>query len=304
MRNATSFIVGIGIIIVSIGSLSVPRGILGVSTMDTLVFGLLVFLGIFSGLLLYYGAFKIDKKILILGLIIGFSGWVSLLFWLTLAAQAFELAVIMLNGILAICLIFDAPLHIIVSYYFMMVPPFNVTLANIPIIFGLTVINMILACLSFIKAIIGEEFKRKKEEKIAKSEEEYQKLKEDAAIYIKKISSIYDNVSFGFISSKTELKKDDVHRLIEDLLHKEEISGRIKGDSIIFKEEEKEVKKSKFPINCPQCHYFFNKFHVPTQVLEGKFDYRQPVYCPKCKEEFTLFISKNPDTGRLDIQYT
>ncbi|MFX1449334.1 MAG: hypothetical protein ACFFCM_00745 [Promethearchaeota archaeon] len=304
MRNITSFILGIGIGIVSIVSLLFPRGILELSMIDSLIFYLVILLGIFSGIIFYYGANKINKKILIFGLIIGFFAWGFLSIWLSLALDASQVGAIIISLLSTILMIFDFPIHIIIGFYLYMFPTFNISLANIPILISLTIINIIMACLSFIISIRGEDFKRQKEERISKSKEEYKKQKAEAAEYIKKISSIYENVTFSFISSKTGIKIDEIHGLVEDLLHKEEITGKIKGKSIVFKEEEKEVKKSKFPINCPQCHYFFKKFHVPTQVLEGKFDYRQPVYCPKCKEEFTLFISKNLDTGRLDIQYT
>ena len=85
MRNASSFILAIGIGIVSILSLLFPRGILGVSMIDSMIFYLLTFLGIITGILFYYGAHQINKKILILGIIFGFAVWGTLLIWLILA---------------------------------------------------------------------------------------------------------------------------------------------------------------------------------------------------------------------------
>ncbi|MFX0138206.1 MAG: hypothetical protein ACFFDN_31480 [Candidatus Hodarchaeota archaeon] len=306
MKNSGNFILGLLIVIISIIFMAIPKGLLDISSVSMIIYNLFLFLGIFAAIILYYGVYQINKKNVIIGFIMSIGVWVYQIIYTIVLMTNCQFSVALLHFTLFLIILLGTTTSQLLAgiFYEVLVTPMNITLANGPIFILLSVFCLILAFISYMIAVRGKEFKMQKEERIAKSEEEYQKLKEDAVIYIKKISSIYDNVSFSFISSKTELKKDEILRIIIDLLHKEEISGSIKGNSIVFKEEEKKVKKSKFPINCPQCHYFFNKFHVPTQVLEGKFDYRQPVYCPKCKEEFTLFISKNPDTGRLDIQYT
>jgi len=64
-----------------------------------------------------------------------------------------------------------------------------------------------------------------------------EKAREEAIEYIKKLPSIYDDITFYELESKTKLDVNDLKPIIEEMIYSSQIKAKITGDSIFFGKE-------------------------------------------------------------------
>lgn len=86
-------------------------------------------------------------------------------------------------------------------------------------------------------------------ERSQKEIEEREKRHSNAIKYIKKLPSIYSEITIEKISSKTGIKAEDLELVIEDMIINKEIKAQIKSHKLVFKTEEVEAitKPKKIP---------------------------------------------------------
>lgn len=77
--------------------------------------------------------------------------------------------------------------------------------------------------------------------RLQKEIEEREKRHTNAIKYIKKISSIYSEITIEKIASKTKITSEQLEPIIEDLILNKEINAQIKSHKLVFKKEEAEV---------------------------------------------------------------
>ena len=83
---------------------------------------------------------------------------------------------------------------------------------------------------------------------------EREKRHNEAINYIKKIPSIYSEITFEKLESKTGIKFEELEPVIEDMILNKEIKAQIKGHKLVFKKEEAEViptskRRTLIPLN-------------------------------------------------------
>ena len=89
-------------------------------------------------------------------------------------------------------------------------------------------------------------------ERLENEIEEREKRHNDAIEYIKKLPSIYSEITVEKIVSKTGIKSDELELVIEDMILNKEIKAQIKGNKLVFKKEETGVSsKSQRGIQIP-----------------------------------------------------
>ncbi len=66
---------------------------------------------------------------------------------------------------------------------------------------------------------------------------EYEEIKSKTIEYIKKASSVFEEITFSKIRSKTGIELHDLEEIVEDLIFRDQINAKIRKDGIAFIEE-------------------------------------------------------------------
>lgn len=125
---------------------------------------------------------------------------------------------------------------------------------------------------------------QQKVSKVIKEDRDKQ-TREQTVQYIKKLPSIYEEITFNEMSNRTGIKTENLKILIEDMVFKGDISAQISGNKLIFKKQIPMITPPlKEPIPTPQPPSVFKSKEL--EVLRGgdwKIEGDQSVFYYKVK---------------------
>lgn len=101
----------------------------------------------------------------------------------------------------------------------------------------------------FFKKKFGSRYYNQKVQEIVNYCRKKEHKKKEIIVYIKKLTSVYEELSFEEIQSKIEIDLNDLRALLEDMIFNRQINAQIKKDKIIFlKERVQPLDKSLAPL--------------------------------------------------------